>query len=232
MRILVIEDSEKLRFHLGEGMRKLGHEARLAADGREGLWEAKSGRYDMILLDLMLPGIDGLSILTQLRKEGIETAVLILTAKDRLEDRVKGLKMGADDYLVKPFAFDELEARIEAVARRIHGKHSGQIALEGLTLDLKSRSVLREGLGIELSAREFNLLEFLAQRRGRVFSRAEIEARICDENAEVSSNVVDAAIYSLRKKIDEPGKPSLIATRRGMGYSIRNGDESCPSDSE
>ena len=176
--------------------------------------------------------MDGLTILSQLRKEGIETAVLILTAKDRLEDRVKGLKTGADDYLVKPFAFDELEARIEAVARRLHGKRRGQIAFDGLIIDLDTRCVIRDGLAIELSAREFGLLEFLAQRRGRVFTRAEIEARICDENAEVSSNVVDAAIYSLRKKIDQPGEPSLIATRRGMGYSIRNGDESCPSDAE
>jgi DNA-binding response OmpR family regulator len=235
VRLLLIEDSEKLQFHLGDGLRKLGYEVQITGDGREGLWHAQSNEYDVIILDLMLPGMDGLSILSRLRKAGKETSVLILTAKDRVADRVQGLRAGADDYLVKPFAFDELVARIEALARRRFGMRNGQITIGGdggLTIDTAARTVARGGKVLEITAREYALLEFLALRRGRVFSRAEIEAYICDENADVMSNVVDAAVYSLRRKVDVPGERSVIVTRRGMGYSIASGDDACPSDEE
>lgn len=232
MRLLLIEDSEKIQFHLGEGLRKLGHEVQVTGDGKEGLWHAQSHEYDVIILDLMLPGMDGLTILSRLRKAGKETGVLILTARDRVADRVQGLRAGADDYLVKPFAFDELVARIEAVARRRFGLRNAQITIGGLTIDTAARTVSRKGKLIDITAREYALVEFLATRRGRVFSRAEIEAAICDENADVMSNVVDAAVYSLRRKVDVPGERSVIVTRRGMGYSIVTGDDLCPSDEE
>jgi DNA-binding response OmpR family regulator len=238
VRLLLIEDSEKLQFHLRDGFQKLGHEVQVTGEGKEGLWRAQSHDFDVIILDLMLPGLDGLSILSRLRKAGKDTSVLILTAKDRVADRVQGLRAGADDYLVKPFAFDELVARIEALARRRFGMRNGQITVGGsgtgggLVIDPAARTVSRGGKPIELTAREYALLEFLATRRGRVFSRAEIEATICDENADVMSNVVDAAVYSLRRKVDVPGERSVIVTRRGMGYSIVTGDDKCPSDDE
>lgn len=232
MRLLLIEDSEKLQYHLSEGLRKLGYDVQVTGDGREGLWYAQSHEFDAIILDLMLPGLDGLSILSRLRKAGKETSVLILTARDRVPDRVQGLRAGADDYLVKPFAFDELVARLEALGRRRYGMKDSTITVGGLAIDTAAKAVLRDNKPIELTAREYALLEFLAKRRGRVLSRGEIEAHICDENAEVTSNVVDAAVYSLRRKIDLPDKRSIIVTRRGMGYSMIAGDEACPSDDE
>ena len=232
MKLLLVEDSEKLQFHLGEGLRKLGHELQAATDGKMGLWYAQSHDYDVIILDLMLPGLDGLSVLSRLRKSGKDTSVLILTAKDEVADRVLGLRSGADDYLVKPFAFDELVARIEVLARRRFGLKDSRVTVQGITLDTVARTASRGGQVIELTAREYQLLEFLVLRRGRVFARAEIEAKICDENVDVSSNVVDTAIYALRRKIDLPGEPSIIVTRRGMGYSVVAGDEQCPSDDE
>lgn len=233
VRLLLIEDSQKLQYHLSEGLRKLGHEVQVSGDGRDGLWRAQSFEYDLVILDLMLPGIDGLDILARMRKSGNDIGVLILTARDRVADRVQGLRTGADDYLTKPFAFDELAARVEALGRRRFGTKSGQIAIRGLQVDTAARTVSRDGKTIEITAREYALIEFLALRRGRVFSRAEIEAHICDQNAEVNSNVVDAAVYSLRRKVDLPGERSVITTRRGMGYTILDsGDDTCPSDDE
>jgi DNA-binding response OmpR family regulator len=232
VRLLLIEDSEKLRFHLGDGLQKLGHEVRSTGDGCDGLWLARTTDYDVIILDLMLPGMDGLSILAHLRKEEKETPVLILTAKDRVEDRVRGLKMGADDYLVKPFAFDELAARLEALGRRSRVMRSVKITISGVTIDPAGRTVWRGERLIEVTAKEFALLEFLARFPGRMFSRADLQARLWDEESEVMSNVVEATVYSLRRKVDAPGERSIIVTRRGMGYSIRSGDDVCPSDDE
>jgi len=232
VRVLIVEDSEKLRFHLKDGLVKAGYEVEATGDGREGLWHAQTKDFDAIVLDLMLPGMDGLSVLSRLRKLGKETSVLILTARDRVEDRVKGLRAGADDYLVKPFSFDELVARLEALGRRRFGIAKSKITVRGLTVDTAAKAVSRGGKVIELTAREYSLLEFLALRRGRVLSRTEIEAHICDENSDLNSNVVDAAIYSLRRKIDVPDEPSVIVTRRGMGYSMATGDDICPSDGE
>jgi DNA-binding response OmpR family regulator len=232
VRLLLIEDSEKLQFHLSEGLKKLGHEVQTTGDGRQGLWHAQNTDYDLIILDVMLPGLDGISILSRLRKLGKETSVLILSAKDRLPDKIQGLRAGADDYMVKPFAFEELVARIEALTRRRFGTRNSQVTIGDVTIDTAARTVSRAGHMLDLTAREYTLLEFLALRRGRVFSRAQIESHICDENAEVSSNVVDAAVYSLRRKVDLPGAPSIIKTRRGMGYSIVTGDDTCPSDDD
>jgi len=220
MRILVIEDSERLRRSLATGLRKSGYAVDLAADGAQGLWSAQSNSYDVIVLDLMLPEVDGLSVLQTLRGKDINSHVLILTAKDSVEDRVRGLRLGADDYLVKPFAFDELLARIEVLTRRRHGIKGPQIIIGDLKVDMASRTVRRGGEIIDLPPREYALLEYLALRKGQVVSRTDIEQHIYDEHAEPASNVVDAAVYALRRKIDPTEGPSFIQTRRGMGYTL------------
>jgi len=225
VRLLLIEDSQRLQRTIGVGMRKAGYAIDVAKDGAEGFWLAKTNEYDVIILDLMLPRIDGLSVLKQLRASGSQTHVLILTARDTVEDRVLGLRTGADDYLVKPFSFDELVARVQALTRRGYGKKNPQVKIGGLVIDMAAKIVIRDGKTIELAAREFALLEQLLARRGEVVSRSDIEAHIYDAQVEPMSNVVDAAVYALRKKIDEPGQPSLIETRRGMGYAFRDKGE-------
>jgi DNA-binding response OmpR family regulator len=168
----------------------------------------------------MLPGYDGLELLRRLRAANKDTHVLLLTAKDTVADRVTGLRAGADDYLVKPFAFDELLARIEALVRRRHGAKNPVIRVGELSIDTAARSVSRSGAPVELFPREYALLEYLATRAGQVVSRTDIEAHIYDDRVEPLSNVVDSAICALRRKIDPPGKPSLIVTRRRMGYVL------------
>ena len=220
MRLLLIEDSERLQRSLSAGLRAEGYAVDVSGDGETGLWQARSVDYDVIVLDLMLPGLDGLSVLSKLRSDKKDTHVLILTARDQLEDRILGLRSGADDYLVKPFAFDELLARIQALMRRRHNVKSTQIVVGGLTIDTLARTVTRAGKEIGLSPREYALMEYLALRQGQVVSRHEIETHIYDEHVEPMSNVVDAAVYALRRKIDLPGAPPLIRTRRGMGYVL------------
>src|SRR5689334_13565729 len=221
MRVLLIEDSERLQRSVATGLRKAGYAVDVSGDGNEGLWYARTNDYDVIVLDLMLPGLDGLTLLRRLRQSGRDAHVLILTAKDTVEDRVVGLRAGADDYLIKPFAFDELLARVQALGRRQHGVKNPQVAIGGLRVDTGARAVWRGDRQIELSAREYAVLEYLLLRQGQVVTRPEIEQHVYDERAELMSNVVDAAVYSLRKKIDVPGEPSLIQTRRGMGYVMQ-----------
>lgn len=221
MRLLVIEDSKLLRETLTLGLQGAGYAVDHAAEGESGLWQAQSHAYDVIILDLMLPGIDGLTLLGRLRKAGMQTHVLVLTARDTVEDRVRGLRAGADDYLIKPFAFEELLARVEALVRRRHGTKNPRIEIGDLVLDTAARTVARAGQPIQLAPREYALLEYLVARRGVVVSRTEIEAHIYDEHADPLSNVVDSAVYALRKKIDPPGVPSMIQTRRGMGYILQ-----------
>ena len=220
MRILLIEDSSRLQRSITLGLRKAGYKVDATGDGEEGLWYAESSDYDVIILDLMLPGLDGLSILRKLREKQKPVYVLILSAKDTVEDRVAGLESGADDYLIKPFAFDELLARVQSLIRRKYHIGSNIISLGGLEIDINKRTVSRSGRGIELTPREYSLLEFLTLQRGNVVTRTEIEKHIYDEHVEPMSNVIDAAISSLRKKVDKPGKNSLIITRRGHGYII------------
>jgi DNA-binding response OmpR family regulator len=221
MRVLLIEDSERLQRSVATGLRKAGYAVDVSGDGNEGLWYARSNAYDVIVLDLMLPGLDGLTLLRRLRQSGRDAHVLILTAKDTVEDRVVGLRAGADDYLIKPFAFDELLARVQALARRQHWVKNPQVTIGGLRIDTSARTVWRGERQIELSAREYAVLEYLLLRQGQVVTRPEIEQHVYDERAELMSNVVDAAVYSLRKKIDVPGEPSLIQTRRGIGYVMQ-----------
>jgi len=222
MHLLLIEDSIRLQSSVGRGLRKAGYAVDVTGDGEEGLWFAQSNRYDVIILDLMLPGIDGLTLLRRLRAKQYGTHVLILTAKDTLEDRVAGLQTGADDYLIKPFAFEELLARVQALCRRSYQRKNPKIEIGDLEIDTAARLVWRKGKPIDLTAREFMLLEYLALRRGDVVSRTEIEAHIYSDSTEVMSNVVDSAVCLLRKKITLPGTAPIIQTRRGMGYILES----------
>jgi DNA-binding response OmpR family regulator len=224
VRLLLIEDSERLQRSLGAGLRKAGYAVDVVGDGGEGLRWAKACDYDVIVLDLMLPGLDGLTLLKRLREHGSNVHVLVLTAKDTVEDRVRGLQTGADDYLIKPFAFDELLARIQALLRRNHGPKSPRIRVGHLEIDTSARAVTVAGNPVDLAPREYALLEYLARRKGAVVTRADIERHIYDDSAELMSNAVDSAICALRRRIEVPGSPSLIRTRRGMGYILQAGE--------
>ncbi len=220
MKLLLIEDYKPLQKSLAKGLRESGFAVDTTADGTEGLWYATSNDYDVIILDLMLPGMDGLSILKKLRAKGKEASVLILTAKDTLEDRVTGLNLGADDYLVKPFAFKELLARVHALMRRSYQKKSPSIQIQNLRIDLTTQQVWLSKKQINLTPREYALLEYLAMRAGQTVSRTDIWEHVYEFNSTASSNVVDVYIGYLRKKIELPGKPSLIQTVRGRGYKL------------
>jgi DNA-binding response OmpR family regulator len=219
MRVLLVEDSETLRRSVRRALRHAGFAVDVAADGEEGLAAAELNDYDALVLDIMLPKLDGLSLLRQLRNAGRSTHVLLLTARDTVADRVEGLRAGADDYLVKPFALAELLARVEALCRRAYGAKSGALCIGSLEVDLAARRLRRGGLEVELTAREWRLLEYLALRRGQVVPRTEIEAHIYDQFVEPMSNVVDTAIYGLRRKIGA----DFIRTRRGLGYVLEAG---------
>ena len=226
MRVLVIEDSERLRRAVVEALRQSGHAVDEEDDGKTGLWRAASGEYDLIVLDLMLPGLDGWGVLRELRARRMATPVLILTARDAVDDRVRGLDGGADDYLVKPFAVDELLARCRVLLRRAGaGGSDATLRVADLQVDTVARVARRGGTVIILPPREWALLELLAHHPGQVMSRTRIEAAIYDDAAEPMSNVVDTAVYHLRRKIDRPGLVPLIHTRRGMGYVLQDGQD-------
>ena len=224
MRVLLVEDSERLQRSVATGLRQSGYAVDVAGNGTDGLWRARSADYDVIVLDVMLPGLDGLSGLARLREEGRDAHVLLLTARDAVADRVGGLRAGADDYLVKPFAFEELLARVGALARRRHGRASPVIRVGGLEIDTAARTVKRGGQPIHLTPREYALLEFLAFHRGKVATRSMIWEHLYDEQDESTSNVVDVYIRYLRAKIDKGFDPPLILTRWGEGYMLRGDD--------
>jgi DNA-binding response OmpR family regulator len=221
MRLLLIEDSARLQRSLGVGLRRAGYALDAATDGREGLTLAETHAYDVIILDLMLPELDGLTVLRRLREGGSDAHVIILTARDTLDEKVTGLRAGADDFLVKPFAFEELLARIEALVRRRHGQKNPRVVIGALEIDTARRRVLRAGAAVPLAPREYALLAYLAARRGTVVSRAEIEEHVYDGRTELASNAVDSAICALRRRIDPDDGPSFIETRRGHGYVLR-----------
>jgi DNA-binding response OmpR family regulator len=221
MKLLVIEDYLPLRKSLSKGLRAAGFAVDVAADGENGLWYALSNDYDIILLDLMLPGLDGLSLLRKLRAEGRSTHVLILSAKDDVAARVEGLQAGADDYLVKPFAFEELLARVNALVRRKYDHKEPMIAIGHLRIDTATQHVYCNGDEITLTPREYALLEYLAMRQDETVSRTDVWEHLYDFVDATTSNVVDVYIGYLRKKIDLPGSESLIHTIRGRGYSLR-----------
>jgi len=220
MRILVIEDHASLRRSLVNGLRESGFEVVEAADGEQGSLEAKTGQFDVIVLDLMLPKIDGLTLLRNLRAQENMVHVLVLTAKDTVAERIHGLDQGADDYLVKPFAFRELLARINALVRRKHDIKTPVIRVADLEVDTRARAARRGGQAVDLSAREYGILEFLAFHKGRVVTRDEIWESVYDFAVDQRSNVVDVYIGYLRKKLDRDGLPTLIHTRRGIGYVL------------
>ncbi|MEO7723261.1 MAG: response regulator transcription factor [Chthoniobacterales bacterium] len=222
MHLLLIEDSPRLQASIGRGLRKAGYALDITGDGEEGLWLAQETQYDTIILDLMLPRLDGLSLLRQLRAAQNGVHVLILTAKDTVENRVNGLQAGADDYLIKPFAFEELLARVQALCRRSYQRKNPRLTIDDLEVDTAGRVALRRGQPLDLTPREFKLLEYLALRRGQVVSRTEIEAHIYPDATDLMSNAVDSAVCTLRKKIDSPGARPSIQTRRGMGYVLES----------
>ncbi len=224
MKVLLVEDSTRLQRYVAEGLRNAGYAVDVAGDGEEGLWAAESGEYDTVILDIVLPKLDGLEILERLRSGGSPSPVLMLTARDTVNDRVLGLSKGADDYLVKPFAMAELIARVQSLTRRGYGVKSTTLRACDLEIDTAQRTVKRAGQEIALQPREYALLELLTLRAGTVVSRSDIEAHIYDNRVEPMSNVVDSAICQLRKKIDLPDSTSLIETRRGMGYVMKGQD--------
>jgi DNA-binding response OmpR family regulator len=220
VKILVVDDSQRLLRSLGQGLRKLGYAVDLAGDGEQGLDFAETYEYHVIVLDLMLPGLPGLEVLRRLRARGSSAHVLILSARDRVDDRVKGLQLGADDYLVKPFAFDELCARIQALVRRHHQAKNPLVRLGSLDIDTARRQVSRQGVALHLTPSEYALLEFLAYRRGHVFSQEQLIEHLRRSDADVSSNVIQVLVSGLRKKIHARGEPPILRTRRGFGYFV------------
>ncbi len=227
MRALIVEDSDRLRESLKVALQESGYAVDAVDDGVNGLWMAQNHDYDVVLLDIMLPEMDGLTFLERLRESSSETKVIVMSAKDTVRDRVLGLNAGADDYIVKPFNLEELLARVRAQSRRSYGKGSVVLQVSDLKMDTVKKKVTRAGFTIDLTAREYSVLEYLMLRAGTPVTRTEIEAHIYDDIVSPMSNVVDSAIYGLRKKISmDPGATPLIHTRRGQGYTIE--DRSVP----
>lgn len=221
MRILIVEDEKALANTLKKGLSEEGYSPDVAFDGEEGSFMAETEPYDLLILDIMLPKMDGISILRKLRKEGIKTPVLMLTAKDTIADKIKGLDTGADDYLTKPFDFEELLARVRALLRRKGEVKSAIIAVGDLELDTASHQVKRGGKDIPLSAREYALLEYLAYNKGKVVTRTDISEHIYDYDFDLDSNIIDVYINFLRNKIDKGSDKKLIQTVRGAGYILK-----------
>ncbi len=220
MKILIVEDEPKTGDYLRQGLAEAGFVVDLARDGLDGLHLALNGDYALVVLDVMLPGLDGWGVLQTLRRGGREMPVLFLTARDQVEDRVRGLELGADDYLVKPFAFSELMARVRTLLRRGRSKEPDVLRAADLELDLLRRRVLRAGQRIDLTAKEFALLELLLRRQGEVLPRSLIASQVWDMNFDSDTNVIEVAVRRLRAKVDDAFEPKLIRTVRGMGYVL------------
>lgn len=222
MRILIVEDDKKIAAFISKGLKEAGFAVDHVSDGERGLDMALYESYDAAIIDIMLPGIDGLKLIEQMRSNNIKTPVLILSAKYSVEDRVKGLQTGSDDYLTKPFAFTELLARIQALIRRA-GDIAAPVSLEteDLTVNLLTREVVRDNKKIELQSREYALLEYLLRNKGRIVSKTMIMEHVWDYNFDPQTNVVEARVCKLRDKIDKPFKNKLIHTIRGAGYVLK-----------
>jgi len=220
MKILIVEDEAKTGNYLKQGLTEAGFVADLARDGMDGAHLALTEAYDLVVLDVMLPGMDGWRVLQEIRRAGKDLPVLFLTARDHVEDRVKGLELGADDYLVKPFAFSELLARVRTLLRRGKAMEAEVLRVADLELDLRRRRVTRSGKRIDLTAKEFALLELLLRRRGEVLPRSLIASQVWDMNFDSDTNVIEVAVRRLRSKMDDDFEPKLIRTVRGMGYVL------------
>ena len=221
MRVLIVEDQPKLAALLARGLREEGHAADIAARGEDALWMTPAAAYDVVVLDIMLPGIDGLETCRRLRLNGIWTPVLMLTARDAVDDRVTGLDAGADDYLTKPFSFDELLARLRALTRRAPAERPVTVEVGELRLDPAAHRAWRGDTELELSAKEFAMLELLMRRPGSVLTRTQLLEGAWDMSYERRSNIVDVYIRHLREKIDRPFGSETIETVRGVGYRLR-----------
>ena len=226
MRVLVVEDEEKIARFLKKGLTEKGYTVETVPDADAALARIEALPFDLVILDLLLPGSrDGLELCRELRARGIRSKILMLTARDTVENKIEGLDAGADDYLVKPFSFRELLARLRALLRRTEVAEPGPLTLGELTYDPESREVVRGGEVIRLTAREGALFELLLRRRGKVVSRSEIQARIWEDSFELSTNIIDVYINALRKKIDAGERDRIIQTIRGVGYRVRAAGE-------
>ena len=221
MKILIVEDEPKTGEYLRQGLSEAGFVIELVQNGNDGLHRALQNEYDLVILDVMLPGLNGWEVLQSIRKHGLEMPVLFLTARDQVDDRVKGLEMGADDYLVKPFSFAELLARVRTILRRGRaGIDAKTLSVADLELDLLRRRATRGGRRIDLTAKEFGLLELLMRRHGEVLPRSLIASQVWDMNFDSDTNVVEVAMRRLRSKMDDEFDQKLIHTVRGMGYVL------------
>jgi len=221
VRLLLVEDEPQAAHMLAKGLREQAYAVDVAADGEDAVYQAAIADYDAIVLDVTLPLLDGLAVCRQLRREGLHTPVLMLTARDAVEARIAGLDSGADDYLTKPFDFGELLARLRAlIRRRAQPVRPTSVTVGSLRLDMRARQAFRDGTPIVLTAREYALLEHLVLHAGEVVGRADIAEHVWDASYEAQSNVIDVCIQRLRRKIDLPGHPSSIVTRRGEGYML------------
>ena len=221
MKILLAEDEVDLNNVVTRYLKKNGYSVNSVLDGEEALDYLEYSEYDLVILDIMMPKVDGFEVIKKLRDKGNHTSVLMLTARDSADDKVKGLDLGADDYIVKPFDFNELMARIRAVVRRKHGNSSNKLVIGDLILDTSEKSVTRAGKQIELTGKEYEVLEYLMQSKNRILSRDQIKEHVWDFDYEGDSNIIDVLIKNIRKKIDIEDGKQIIYTKRGLGYVIK-----------
>ena len=221
MRILVVEDEKKTAAFLAKGLREAGFAVNVAPDGETGLEQARAGKFDLLIVDIMLPHKDGWELVAELRRDRVRTPILFLTARDSVRDRVKGLELGADDYLVKPFAFAELLARVRSVLRRAPQRQTEHLRIDNLEIDMRRHKATRSGVSLNLTPKEFLLLAHLVRSAGEVVSRAEIAEQVWDIGFKTDTNVVDVVVRRLRAKVDDPFKTKLIHTIRGVGYVLK-----------
>ena len=221
MKILLAEDEVDLNNVVTRYLKKNGYSVNSVLDGEEALDYLEYSEYDLVILDIMMPKVDGFEVIKKLRDKGNHTSILMLTARDNADDKVKGLDLGADDYIVKPFDFNELLARIRAVVRRKYGNSSNKLVIGDLILDTSEKSVTRAGKQIELTGKEYEVLEYLMQSKNRILSREQIKEHVWDFDYEGDSNIIDVLIKNIRKKIDVEAGEQIIYTKRGLGYVIK-----------